>query len=282
MRALWLALLLAGCRLDTDYSGTAYRCDGACPSGQECRAGTCVAIGSPDAADRADAALAGYPAEVLADRPILYLRLDEAAGTVAMDSSGAGRHGAYLGGVAHLAEGAVPGGGCAGFDGIDDRVVVPDDPALRLDGDFTIELWIRVDGVTANYPGVLSKVDHGDTGTGTGYMLYYPADSVYWLVLKRAGVDGKNSGQPVVEDRFRHLAVTYQAAVGEIRWYVDGAHTTTYAEVAYPANLDDVPLSIAMANDFGQESIDELAIYDRVLPEARVLDHVAAAAAALR
>ena len=95
--------------------------------------------------DGADAGIPlAYRETVLADQPLVYLRLDDGE-SVAVDSSGNGRHGSYTGGVTPVATGALAEmNGAALFDGVDGVVVVPDDGALRLDGDFTIEVWARL------------------------------------------------------------------------------------------------------------------------------------------
>ncbi|HUS67451.1 MAG TPA: hypothetical protein VMZ28_23100 [Kofleriaceae bacterium] len=139
-RLVCLVVALGACDLDVDYRGTAFRCEAACPSGQECVGGVCRAPGEvPDAAPgAADAGASAYALAVLADDPILYLPLDEPANAIAaIDASGEGRDGAYLGGAVSGEPGAFPGSGTAvHFDGLDDRVVVQDDEVLRLNGDF--------------------------------------------------------------------------------------------------------------------------------------------------
>ena len=59
--------------------------------------------------------------------------VDEASGTVVVDSSGNGNDGTFVGDPARL-----PGkiGGALDFDGIDDHVEVPESAELELPGDF--------------------------------------------------------------------------------------------------------------------------------------------------
>src|SRR5689334_20612937 len=56
---------------------------------------------------QAAAATDPYAEAVLADQPAVYLRLDEAAGPFALDSSGHGEDGTYQSGVAYGTSGAV-------------------------------------------------------------------------------------------------------------------------------------------------------------------------------
>lgn len=71
----------------------------------------------------------------------LWLRLDELTGNTAADSSGKDNHGTIFGPL------SVPGvlDYARWFDGIDDRIVVPNDPTLQISGAFTILLWYRLE-----------------------------------------------------------------------------------------------------------------------------------------
>jgi hypothetical protein len=80
---------------------------------------------------------------IMADHPVAYYRLGEAAGTVARDLSGHGLNGTYLNGTTLGAPGALVGGAdtAATFDGVDDYVTVNSAPELQIVGDLTIEFW---------------------------------------------------------------------------------------------------------------------------------------------
>src|SRR5215831_14920886 len=64
--------------------------------------------------------LSAYSSAVLADHPVAYYRLGETSGTTAVDSSGNGSNGTYVGGVALGQPGALLPGDtdpAAGFNG---------------------------------------------------------------------------------------------------------------------------------------------------------------------
>ncbi|MBL9127175.1 MAG: hypothetical protein JNL97_05995, partial [Verrucomicrobiales bacterium] len=81
-----------------------------------------------------------YPAAALASGGLVgHWRLDEASGGVAADSSPAARHGTLTNGplwtAAHIGNGL-------NFDGINDRVTIPDAPELRITGPMTVAFWV--------------------------------------------------------------------------------------------------------------------------------------------
>ena len=277
-----LGCALAGCQFQADHGGTSYLCgEGArCPDGQSCQDGVCrpPSVGDGGAADGApdeppDAGTAGYQAAVLADGPILYLRFEETGQLVAADSSGQARHGEYRGGVSREPAGVV--GAAARFDGVDGRVAVAHDEALNLEGDFSIELWARLDQAVNTYPGLLRK---GDAEAGTGYLVYYRSGQAHEPTFKRANLDGRmTEGAPVVPDRYQHYVVTYTAAETTLRWYVDGELDAAYADLTFPPNLDASELTIGRGDEYGSHLIDELALYDSALPAARIAAHHTAA-----
>jgi hypothetical protein len=83
-----------------------------------------------------------YEQTVLADHPTAYYRLGELSGSTAVDSSGNGHNGTYLGGVALGQSGAIVDdpNTSAGFNGTSSIVDTNFKPA---DLSFTIEAWIK-------------------------------------------------------------------------------------------------------------------------------------------
>ncbi len=89
-----------------------------------------------------------YRDEVLSDTPAGYWRLAEASGATAVDETGNGNAGSYLGGVTRGVLGALAGdpNAAARFDGIDDRVTMGDPASGIFDfgsGDFAVEAWLK-------------------------------------------------------------------------------------------------------------------------------------------
>ena len=109
------------------------------------------------------AARAGRTISSNASSPVASFGFEEAAGTVAVNESAA-------------TDGAIDGatrdnagrfGRALLFDGEDDIVTVPDDPALGLTTGMTIEAWVKPDQAT-NWRTVMLK----ESGGGMAYALY--------------------------------------------------------------------------------------------------------------
>jgi len=84
-----------------------------------------------------------YVSQVFVDSPIGYWQLDEVSGTIAVDSSGNGRHGTYVGGVTLGAPSAFSNGniGSARFDGASGYVSLPG--SWGSIPEVTIEAWVN-------------------------------------------------------------------------------------------------------------------------------------------
>lgn len=91
------------------------------------------------------AAAPAYRDAVLADNPIAYWQLDEAAGaTTAVDSAGTPQSGTCFNVTLGQPSAFANLGTCGSFNGTNSRVVTPFDAAFNLgSGDFSIECWYR-------------------------------------------------------------------------------------------------------------------------------------------
>lgn len=209
-----------------------------------------------------------YADAVRADGPIGYWRLGDPAGSAAADSSGNGRTGTYSGGVTHPAGAVGDGDTAAGFDGSTGKVSVADAAALRLNGSFSLEFWGRLDAFANTYPGLLVK---GASSTADGYLVWYSSNGQ--LNFKRNNLS-VSTPTGALTAGWRHYAVTYDGAT--LRWYVDGAQAAASAR-SYPASAGTAPLQLGRGDEFGKQSLDEVALYDRALTAAQVSGHRTAA-----
>src|SRR5262249_53505446 len=148
------------------------------------------------------------------------------------------------GGVAMGAPAAVSGpGSAARFDGVDDFIQVPDAPALRLSGSFSIELWAKPDGApTTMTPGLANKAwPNGWT------FYYYPwtsanllRPSFRWMSIEKA----VTSAGVLSSTSYRHYVVTYDAPSATLTWYVDGALDNVSTGVTYAPITSTAPFEI--------------------------------------
>lgn len=267
---------LAGCSLFTDLSGFSE------PANElDARAPAPEADAAPDAApDAADGAASdggsAYVAAVLADGPIAYYPLDDASGTSARDVVG-GKNGAWVGKSALAVQGAVGTG--ALFDGATTRLEMPAG-SFGFTGKvpYTIELWLSVSAVGTAVRFLLDYAAGADDSAG--YRIYFNNDFFLCSRADAAGADGYGSITPIAPSAFVHLAMTYDGA--QVHLYANGSSNG-------PANGNRALPSIANGRlVFGDSAggqffklagvLDEIAIYDKALPAARVAAHYAARA----
>jgi PKD repeat protein len=227
-----------------------------------------------------------YGAAVFAAGPDAYYRLDDAAGaTSAADSSGLGNTGVVRGGVRTGAPGvsaSVGAGTGATLDGQVGSVVV--DPQ-RLDGPttYSLEMWFST---TSTRGGKL--VGFGD-GDGTWYSGNYDrhvimnTDGTLHFGVWTGYENRVDTSAAYNDGKWHHLVAT-QGPAG-MNLYVDGASVGTnpqtqaqgysgYWRVGGDSSWGPTE------NGFVDGSVDEVAIYSKVLGASTVADHFAKGAAA--
>lgn len=206
---------------------------------------------------------AQYRAAVLAAGPQAYWSLDETNSGQATDASGKGRTGSFSGGVTGGQAGA--GAGTAvSFNGSDGAMTVADANALRLNGSFSIEMWVKLDAFTRTWPGLLAK---GSASSANGYLIYFKPDGR--MVFKRNNVEAATSPGALTSG-FNHFVVTYDG--GTVRWYVNGALQTTKT-ATFPTNNGTDAFVVGRGDEYGTMTVDELAVYPSALDGGTVQSH---------
>ncbi|PUA17253.1 LamG domain-containing protein [Glaciimonas sp. PCH181] len=225
------------------------------------------------------AATNAYAVEVLSDLPIAYWKLDELSGTAMTDSSGHGRNGLY-GGLVALGNPPLITAGKSiktSTTGTATVATAPNDAALRLPGDFSLEFWIKTGATTGN---VLSMEQGG---------VNYPS---WQLGLNSSGcikleLRTSNGGSiaaliatsAINDNAIHHIVYTKNGSL--VTAYVDGAPNATGSFTGPPFSSTD-PVSVGCSYAPGYDtsamigSLDEVAIYDTALSAARVLTHYTA------
>jgi trimeric autotransporter adhesin len=233
----------------------------------------------------ADALSTPYRDAVLASSPVAYWRVDERSGSLVHDI---GRTpGTYNGTYMGMPTLGVPGAlasetdPAASFDGSDGLFSVPDAAPLRLNGSWSLELWMKLVTSPTDFPALVSK-GNSDAG-GTGWLVYYHAPSVDCPLgppctlkptFKQAGTDELITMSGALEtDRYHYYVLTYD---GIVQWYVDGALDIAYTQ--YPnilvESLDTSPVEFASS---ANAVLDEIAVYERALSAAEINTHFEAA-----
>ena len=263
-------------------------CDKACPGGTNadavCSNGSCLLACKTGWADcdgtplnGCEAAKKDYAATVISDAPVGYWRLGEANGPQAKDATGHSHDGSYVG--THVAvAGAIAcdPDGAASFDpSLNAHVTVPRHTALEPASTLTIELWFRQTGTPAVYQKMLwygnpSKSPWGSWGierqdTQAAIFTFYAATSPdpQWLDVPN-----------LAADTWYYLAFSYDGAL--MSGYLNGAFVASYPNtgpIGYD-KLHGLVIGGAGSNfDLFSGALDEVAVYDKVLPAARILAH---------
>lgn len=231
---------------------------------------------APDAATDApnEGSRLPYPAEVLADKPVLYLRFGEKTGTAARDETQ--QRSPTYGGEAKLgAKGAIlndPDTAATFTGAATSTVVIP--PGLDFPGTapFSVEVWALE--TTPNDFGW--AVDHQVYGAGrNGWGLRFAKTLLSFERWADNNLTSVQSPSPLVNGKYQHIVATFDGTVAVL--YVDGtlAQTSPSSTLMHPMttgwSAGSQNCGCATANFTG--SLDELAVYDRALPATRVLAH---------
>jgi len=244
----------------------------------------------------AHAGTASYRALVLADDPIVYFEFDETGGTAAANS---GSTGVANAGSINTAGGTVTvnhasfanGGSCYDFGG--GQVLAAALPAPLEE--WTMEAWVNYDAAKTSASHIFGNDQSGwnddvlfGIGTETG-SIGVPAGSVGLVQQGSPGATRDFAGQPLTAGAWHHVAVTGSTTAGALRLYVDGLLAASDTSLVNGITLNGMGgigapfISIGAARnvlDAGYRSfdgsIDEFAIYDKVLGADVILSHHAA------
>ena len=199
---------------------------------------------------------------------VAYWNLDEASGTKAMDASGVN--------VGTLTNGPVWTTGQVGnavqFDGVDDRVVIPNNANLNPTSQISIDYWVNAPSYTS-YGQMISKVYSSQWGVmwygGTGKIRCDIAPLVgYGLPL------GEFFSNTVLSlNQWHHVVCTYDGA--NVKIYIDGALDKTSASVSGNIYTSTNPLVLGELNPTGtampfKGMMDEVQIYNRALSASEI------------
>jgi hypothetical protein len=187
-----------------------------------------------------------------------------------VDSSGHGRNGTYSGGVTKGVAGAIANdtNTAALFDGSTGLVTIPDSAALRLNGSWSIEFWAKQVSYPNWFAGLISK---GPAFNRNGYIIWVDPWGGVWLKRNNAEI-GSGAGS-IVSTAYHYFVVTYDGT--NVRWYVNGALTRTTA-ASFPGNNDTSNLLLGKGDVYGNNDLDEVALYSTALSAAQVAAHFAA------
>ena len=217
-----------------------------------------------------DVSASTYATAVLNDGPVMFCRLGEASGTVAADQTGA-NPGTYVNGPT-LAQQSLLANDTANtavrFDGTNDQVRVADSASLDLTSAITLEAWIKPNALPATgaFASVLTKAE--------AYSLQFNGPRLEFTVMQsgaRRRLQAPSGA--VVAGTTYHVVGTYDGVTQ--RLYLNGTQVAS-AALSGPATVTTTPLFLGSWNgssEFFNGTIDEAAVYNKVLTAARVSAH---------
>jgi hypothetical protein len=108
------------------------------------------------------------------------------------------------------------------FDGVDDRITIPNNAAYNVGtGNFTIEAWVKLNTTqTVTFPSIISKRDAGNINSGFLLMVYQGT-----LFLQIAGFNILHGTINIQDNVCHHVAFTRTDTV--VNFYVDGVFDGT-------------------------------------------------------
>ncbi|MHC1764972.1 MAG: LamG-like jellyroll fold domain-containing protein [Verrucomicrobiia bacterium] len=231
-------------------------------------------------------ARAAYQDVVLADQPVGYWRLGDAAGSMVAANTGtlgAAANGQAINTVTFGMPGAVSGNSdtAVNFDGAQARVDVPFNAGLNTTT-FTIEVWAKVsDGAGSHRSPLTSRDDAPQRG-----FIFYANPEDAWEFWTGTGeqVGWDNVGGAIVNyDTWTHLIGVYDGA--HKLFYVDGVlvggNQSRYTPngrhvLRIGGGATDQP----NGNYYFYGDVDEVAVYDKVLSPEAVVAHYTAGSGA--
>lgn len=260
---------------------------------------TDAAAPSPGQQDDGQQGGSGYAAAVEASAPVFWLRFDEPEGAAQAVDAVSGFSGTPQGGVEFGKAGV--SGSAVQLDGVSGRIVFDYDWRLAPSGPFSIEAWVHPQGGNdwrAVYAaGPVETKDGGkkgkEGGSGDevepkqGFVLYagHPTDPEvrgrwYGRVADDGEVIGDVMGPPAYE-QWTHVVMTFDGS--KLRLWVNGqlADVDDFDDYvpngSFPISLGAVSDLSGSARFFFRGLVDELAVYDRALPQSEIQAHIAAA-----
>ncbi|MDB5072558.1 MAG: cell surface protein [Candidatus Eremiobacteraeota bacterium] len=221
-----------------------------------------------------------YAGIVLADNPLAYYRTNESSGTTATDASGHGYNGTYGSSVTLGGTGFVPGDTAPSFPGGTSSsakvLKSPASSALALTGSMSVEFWVNVpSSVTSTQILFTQPFSNGNSY----YPVYVSLDngSPAYFTVQLNTTGGVVATYPTaVLGAKNHVVLTWNGST--LTAYVNGVSSSTATGSGSLTNFASPYTGFTVGGPVDAHTgftgaLGEFAIYNSVLPAARVLAH---------
>jgi len=246
-----------------------------------------------------------YPVAVMASKPVGYWRLDETRGPVAADSSGHKKNGQYYGGVTFHQPGAFAKAFSVRLDGKSGYVEIPADTAFSVPTSkegLSVEVWLNP--TTLEFRGETKDpyvywLGKGEPNQQEWALRFYSKattrpNRISAYVFNRSGGEGSGAfvEEPVSANEWIHIVACFDpgdkhtkgAGVsiykdGVLRGSPTSQHGARYSSFDVVPHAGTAPVRFGTRNfkSYLDGSLEEVAIYPRVLTAKEVRDHYRAA-----
>ncbi len=202
-----------------------------------------------------------------------WWKFDEGYGTIALDNSGYGNHGTFVGDPQWVTG---YDGNALEFDGSGDFLDCGDNTSLEISGAVSITAWIKVGDL-----GIDHKVGGNQDGTNGGYkMSIFSNNRVEFEIRSSSNSATLNrnvsGGTEIMENVWYHVAGVYSQGDGYIRTYVNGnldrQLATTEELGASPGTfyLGCEPSNTGSNNFNGV--LDDVRLYNKALTQDEIME----------
>ena len=205
--------------------------------------------------------------------PVGYWNMDEGAGTNLNDRSGNGLTSSSFGGSPTWSNGKF--GKALSFDGVDDRVLIPDNALLDMGyKDFSISAWAKISTDTNNYGDIAGKGSSGWNGAYT-YGLVNNNTCVYGYMTRNGTGDRiLTSCYTYVPDTWYHYSVVFDRD-GNMTLYVNGNASSSVSINSYVSENFDNSGSVQIGEYGGwymKGAVDDVRIYNYARTSKQIVE----------
>jgi hypothetical protein len=191
-----------------------------------------------------------------------WWKLDEGQGTVALDWSGHGNHGTFVGDPQWTGG---PDSGALDFDGFGDYVDCGNADSLVIQDSITMAVWFKIDAFIKDWEAIITK------GDGAYRISRASAGGALHMGINGTATEWFDGSREVVGGEWHHAACTYDGQLATI--YVDGTiDATAQSSGSINATGDSFYIgeNSGVGGRFFGGTIDDVRLYNRALSRDEV------------